>query len=62
MARARSKEDISTLLELNFNSCVPSDGGSGLVSCVKDALIMAQKMAGFQFTITSAYRSQAWER
>lgn len=56
------KDDVSKLLELDFRACSPASKASDLANCVVDALIMAQKYAGFQFTITSAYRSQAYER
>lgn len=57
-----AKEDLKKLSELNFASCVPSCSADALNPSVVDALIMAQKYAGFQFTITSAFRSQAYER
>ena len=58
----QNKEDLQKLLELNFKYCSPACSADALKECVKDTLIMAQKMAGFQFTISSAYRSQAYER
>lgn len=54
--------DLDKLFELDFRYCQPSSSLDALNPKLVDMLIMAQKMAGFQFTITSAYRSQAYER
>lgn len=55
-------QEIKKLSELDLRYCFPKCELSELKECVKDGVIMAQQMAGFQFTITSAYRSQAYER
>ena len=55
-------DDLKKLSEVNLKSAVPSCGLESLSSKLVDMLILAQKMAGFQFTVTSAYRSQAYER
>lgn len=55
-------QEIKKLSELDLRYCSPKCELSELNECVKDGVIMAQQMAGFQFTITSAYRSQAYER
>lgn len=57
-----SPQEIKKLSELDLMHCVPSCGLNALNPALIDAIIMAQKMAGFQFTITSAFRSQEWER
>ena len=54
--------DVEKLNELNFVHCTPHCTEADLRPAVRDAIIMAQKMCGFQFTITSALRSQEWER
>ena len=58
----QNKEDLKKLFELNFSSCVPACTIDQLNPHLVERLIMAQKMCGEQFIITSAYRSQAWER
>lgn len=58
---AKSNFDFSCL-ELNLKYCQPACEVSQLHRSLVDAVIMAQKMAGFQFTITSGFRSQAYER
>lgn len=59
---SRQREDLSLLSSLNLSSCVPACKVDDLNPALVDAIIMAQKMAGFQFTITSGFRSQAYER
>lgn len=54
--------ELQKLSELNLKDCVPACEPSALNPLVVDRIIMAQKMCGFQFSITSAFRSQAWER
>lgn len=53
---------LDSLFSLNFKNCTPSSSVEDLNSKLVDTLILAQKMAGFQFTITSAFRSQVYER
>lgn len=59
---SKQREELALLSSLNLSSCVPACKIEDLNPALVDAIIMAQKMAGFQFTITSAYRSQAYER
>lgn len=56
------KEDLKKLSELNLKNCVPSCSVADLNCNLVDRIIMAQKMCGYQFVITSGYRSQAYER
>lgn len=57
-----SKEELQKLSELNLKNCVPACSIEDLNSKLVDRIILAQKMCGEQFTITSGYRSQAYER
>lgn len=57
-----SKEDLSALFSLNLSGCVPSCKFEDLNSRFVEQLLFAQRYVGFQFTITSAFRSQAYER
>lgn len=59
---SKERSELAKLSELDLSQCVPVCKVSDLNPALVDAVIMAQKMAGFQFTITSAFRSQAWER
>ena len=54
--------DFSKLDEVNLIYAVPDCEQSELSPVLLDYLRMAQKMAGFQFIITSAFRSQVYER
>ena len=54
--------NLPDLGEINLAQVVPSCKVSDLHPALVDAVTLAQKMAGFQFTITSAFRSQDWER
>lgn len=54
--------ELQNLSRLNFSVCSPAHEADKISPALSDAIILAQKMAGFQFTITSAFRSQAWER
>ena len=54
--------NLPDLGEINLVQVVPSCKVSDLHPALVDAVTLAQKMAGFQFTITSAFRSQDWER
>lgn len=56
------REELAKLSVLNLKYCVPACKVDDLNPVFVDSIIMAQKMAGFQFTITSAYRSQVYER
>ena len=56
------RENLSALSTLNFSGCVPSCKLEDLNPAFVEKLLFAQKYAGFQFTITSAFRSQAYER
>lgn len=54
--------ELKKLSELDLRQCVPACEPSALNPALIDAIIMAQRMCDFQFTITSAFRSQEWER
>lgn len=54
--------ELKKLSVLDLSQCVPACELSALNPELVDRLIMAQKMAGFPFTYTSAFRSQVWER
>lgn len=58
---SKSREDLAKLAELNFKYCVPACSKEDLNSEFVDTLILAQKMAGEQFVITSGLRSLDWE-
>lgn len=63
MSKAKQlKEDLQKLSELNLRYCNPPCSVSDLNSKLVDRLILAQKMCGEQFIITSGYRSQPYER
>lgn len=57
-----SRQDLDKLFRLDFSYCNPASKSEDLHKELVERLIMAQRYAGFQFTITSAYRSQAHER
>lgn len=50
------------LLNIDLSHCVPSCKLEDLNPAFVEKLLFAQRYAGFPFTITSAYRSQAYER
>lgn len=54
-------KELQKLQELNFKYCTPKCDVSMLSPKLVDMIIMAQKMSGHQFTITSAFRSREWE-
>lgn len=56
------KEELQKLLELNLKNCVPACSVEDLNPQLVERLIMAQKMCGEQFVITSGLRTQAYER
>lgn len=62
MMSIMNRLELQKLSELDLMHCTPACGLSALNPALIDAITMAQKMAGFQFTITSAFRSQEWER
>lgn len=53
---------VDDLLSLNLKFCTPKCDVSDLNPAFVDQLILLQKYVGFQLTITSAYRSQDYER
>lgn len=55
------KERLYELESLNFKYCTPKCDVSMLNPKLVDMIIMAQKMSGHPFTITSAFRSREWE-
>lgn len=57
-----SKEELAKLSELDLKNCVPACSVNDLNPSLVDRFTLAQKMAGFQFTVTSGFRSQAYER
>lgn len=58
----QNPRDVAALLQLNFSGCAPASKIEDLNPRFVEKLIFAQKYAGFQFTINSAYRSQGYER
>lgn len=58
----QSALELQKLSELNFKYCNPACSVDELNSKLVDRIILAQRMCGEQFTITSAYRSQGYER
>ena len=56
-----SKDELKALLELNLKHCQPMCKEEHFNKDFLEHLIMAQKMAGFQFVITSGFRSKDWE-
>lgn len=54
--------ELQKLSELNLKYCNPPCDLSDLHPELVDRLILAQKMCGEQFTITSGFRSQVYER
>lgn len=61
MSRLTSKE-LASLSEVNLSKVVPFCSEKDLNPKLLDMIRMAQKMSGFQWTLTSAFRSQQWER
>lgn len=57
-----SLSELRSLMLLDLSHCVPSCEFSDLNSVFVEKLLFAQRYAGFQFTINSAYRSQGYER
>lgn len=53
---------LDDLFSLNLKYCTPKCDVSELSPVLVEQLILLQKYVGFQLTITSAYRSQAYER
>lgn len=58
----QSSLELQKLSELNFKYCNPASSIDELNPKLVDRIILAQRMCGEQFTITSAYRSQGYER
>lgn len=58
----QSALELQKLSELNFKYCNPASSVDELNPKLVDRIILAQRMCGEQFTITSAYRSQGHER
>lgn len=62
MSKASSeKERLDKLSLLDFSYCTPKCDVSMLNPKLVDMIIMAQKMSGHPFLITSAFRSREWE-
>lgn len=61
MSRMFVKE-LDALLTLDLSNCVPACKLEDLNPQFVEKLLFAQRYAGFPFTFTSAYRSQAYER
>ena len=57
-----SKEELQKLSEINLKNCVPACSVKDLNSKLVERIIMAQRMCGEQFVITSGFRSQSYER
>lgn len=62
MKAKQNKEDLKKLFELDLSKCSPECQLSDLNPVLVENIILAQKFAGFQFTITSGFRSQSYER
>lgn len=63
MGKAKmTAEELQKLGELNLKYCVPACKQEDLNKALVDRIILAQKMCGEQFVITSGYRSQGYER
>lgn len=60
--KSSKSADLSKLDEVNLVYVVPDCEQSELSPVLLDYIRLAQRMAGFQFTITSAFRSQEYER
>lgn len=58
----QSKADLQKLSEINLKNCVPACSVEDLNSKIVDYLILAQKMCGLQFVVTSGFRSLEHER
>lgn len=58
----QSALELQKLSELNFKYCNPASSIDELNPKLVERIILAQRMCGEQFTITSAYRSQGYER
>lgn len=58
----QSALELQKLSELNFKYCNPASSVDELNPKLVDRIILAQRMCGEQFIITSAYRSQGYER
>lgn len=54
--------ELQKLSELNLKYCNPPCSASDLNSSLVDRLLLAQRMCGEQFIITSGFRSQSYER
>lgn len=59
MSRISDREDLS---KLDLSSCVPSCVEQDFNPRLVEALILAQNYAKLKFTITSGFRTQAYER
>lgn len=57
-----SAKELVSLSTLDLSKCVPCCKLEDLNPRFVEKLLFAQLYAGFPFTITSAYRSQAYER
>lgn len=55
-------EELEALATLDLSNCVPACKIEDLNPKFVEKLLFAQRYAGFRFTLTSAYRSQAYER
>ena len=57
-----SKEELQKLSEINLKNCVPACSVEDLNPKLVERIIMAQRMCGEQFVVTSGFRSQSYER
>lgn len=57
-----SFKELEALKRLDLSKCVPACKLEDLNPRFVEKLLLAQRYAGFPFTINSAYRSQAYER
>lgn len=55
------KDELQKLFEINLEHCVPACSVGDLNSKLVEHIILAQKMSGHSFLITSGFRSREWE-
>lgn len=61
MASKPSKEELKRLLQLDLSNCTPACSIEDFDKKFVDVIILAQKMCGSPFVVTSGYRSKEYE-
>lgn len=61
MASKPNKEELKRLLRLDLSNCTPACSIDDLDKKFVDVVILAQKMCGSPFVVTSGYRSKEYE-